>query len=825
MTLSYTYDGAPLGYDVKPTGINLPTRADNGEAGMGGVPIEDPYGTAVIVGHRPFLVSETLCSQPLLWTGWTQERGIGRSPERGLLAGEDARIHDMTVVEHNACLGFLKITAADGKRPAETWKTRLDWIVASDYLSPFVADLGLVASAAVLDPFYWGRPMDAADYVGQVPTAVLDDLAQRLEGFYFVYHTYWSVADAAMGLFFNPDTESIGDSTLSISNDLADLSATCFAPDNVARLAREPDQVYSEVEVVYSHGTKRLFRSRASTAATYTQRGTTIERPFTGGVSTASKQAEAFLDRHAVELDRITCTITVPAASAGLVRAGQHMDVRFTHLGEPYATGTTMRVVGVTPTPTDDTATYYELALELVALWTVAPATLNTCSMSITTTQDAVSDGHNPGEASGTITIADDGTKLLLAWVISANGNTPGVTNMTEIDDYTTLVNMVPNASKASYTIASRQIDTAGAYTAAATYSSGWGDDGAWIAGHIAIDTEATAPVQDVSVAESDSAVLTTAPTVGNMIIMFAHSEPGGPGGANVPDHGAWTTLFEANTDAYITWPSPVFNYSGILNIGIYARCVSAEDLTDPLLEPDGRHYSFTRAGGYAQACSIYVSEWAITGTGGAADTEVELPPTPGSVIESTSDPTVDDDSDDGYQVGQVWVNTSSGYTYILVDSTVGAAVWTLITTGSSTSFAVSDGVTTVDPTVQVTFVGPTLADLGSGVAELTFDYAPSDVDYLVGTSSSGLSAEIVVGATPGGELGGTWASPTVDATHAGSTHLALGSTSSTAAAGDHVHAATGGGELLITDTPAGSPLIFDDILQNEAGTDLLYSE
>ena len=50
---------------------------------------------------------------------------------------------------------------------------------------------------------------------------------------------------------------------------------------------------------------------------------------------------------------------------------------------------------------------------------------------------------------------------------------------------------------------------------------------------------------------------------------------------------------------------------------------------------------------------------------------------------------------------------------------------------------------------------------------------APTDADYLVGTANAGLSAEIVVGATPGGELGGTWASPTVDATHSGSAHHA----------------------------------------------------
>lgn len=63
----------------------------------------------------------------------------------------------------------------------------------------------------------------------------------------------------------------------------------------------------------------------------------------------------------------------------------------------------------------------------------------------------------------------------------------------------------------------------------------------------------------------------------------------------------------------------------------------------------------------------------------------------------------------------------------------------------------------------------------GNGDHTATFitaaDAAPPSVDYLVGTASGGLSAEIVVGTTPGGELGGTWASPTVDATHSGSAH------------------------------------------------------
>lgn len=54
---------------------------------------------------------------------------------------------------------------------------------------------------------------------------------------------------------------------------------------------------------------------------------------------------------------------------------------------------------------------------------------------------------------------------------------------------------------------------------------------------------------------------------------------------------------------------------------------------------------------------------------------------------------------------------------------------------------------------------------------------APDDASYLVGAAHAGLSAEIVVGTSPGGELGGTWASPTVDATHSGSTHSAAADT------------------------------------------------
>jgi hypothetical protein len=73
--------------------------------------------------------------------------------------------------------------------------------------------------------------------------------------------------------------------------------------------------------------------------------------------------------------------------------------------------------------------------------------------------------------------------------------------------------------------------------------------------------------------------------------------------------------------------------------------------------------------------------------------------------------------------------------------------------------------------------------------AEGAAAYAPIGAGYLTTAADAALTGEVVVGTTPGGELGGTWASPTVDAVHSGSAHLALGTTSSTAAAGDHTHA------------------------------------
>ena len=53
-------------------------------------------------------------------------------------------------------------------------------------------------------------------------------------------------------------------------------------------------------------------------------------------------------------------------------------------------------------------------------------------------------------------------------------------------------------------------------------------------------------------------------------------------------------------------------------------------------------------------------------------------------LVTSTSNPTVNDDSGDGYGVGTIWINTSSPGAFILISNGAGAANWDLLSEGSN---------------------------------------------------------------------------------------------------------------------------------------------
>ena len=209
MTLSITYDGATIVHKVAPSGVNMPTRAEMGEAQFGGLPIEDPDATLALLGHRPVTIVESACSQTRLWTGWTTDRSQGRSVERGCSRATDARIVDTTLVELNALWNFRILRGSDAKRPSETWNARLAWILG----------IGLPLAVPRRRPDVLHEPHEH-DGRGRLhrryPSAVMSDLARRMPG-PINYFAFYDPADGLVKCFVNYYDAALHDSALSIS--------------------------------------------------------------------------------------------------------------------------------------------------------------------------------------------------------------------------------------------------------------------------------------------------------------------------------------------------------------------------------------------------------------------------------------------------------------------------------------------------------------------------------------------------------------------------------------------------------------------------------
>ena len=108
---------------------------------------------------------------------------------------------------------------------------------------------------------------------------------------------------------------------------------------------------------------------------------------------------------------------------------------------------------------------------------------------------------------------------------------------------------------------------------------------------------------------------------------------------------------------------------------------------------------------------------------------------------------------------------------------------------------------------------------------------APINADYLVGTANDVLSAEIVVGTTPGGDLGNTWAAPSVDDDSHNHVYSNIDETTSSNWIG-RVSDETGTGKWVFGTAPTfttsiivngtASPTIVDtQLLENSSGGDL----
>lgn len=141
---------------------------EGGEKGapcMSGFRIEDPAASSSIVGCKQVNVEDSGCTEPTIFAGCWENRGIGRAEALRVAAQREWNAH---VIDLNVLLGDRIIQSGD--RPAETDIARIYWLLGSGYLP--IGDAGFIDVASPTN-------LPAADYTGRYPLDVLAECSNE----------------------------------------------------------------------------------------------------------------------------------------------------------------------------------------------------------------------------------------------------------------------------------------------------------------------------------------------------------------------------------------------------------------------------------------------------------------------------------------------------------------------------------------------------------------------------------------------------------------------------------------------------------------------
>jgi len=522
-------------------------------------------------------------SNKIVHFGYTARRAIRR---RFDVYGNDlGRAWSIEIWDPNSYLQRRILTHHGAKRPRETDVERIQWLITAhewDIIDQFKISTGST------------KTMSKADYRGQTVGDVVADCAQQARKNYWV-----DILDDGAGdrLTFWYARDSVADyvSTLSISNDLADLSVSAlsagtatlvYPPSNETEYQMDPSRIFTGIYGTWEKGA--VYRHSITGDTQFERWDTAMQWPNIHEKDRAIERAENMLERLADEDERIETHIIVPSTQAHLVRAGMRIPLKLTHI--PRLTSyTDCRILSRGLAPIGDGTRYrIPLVLEPIA----ASAAALSCSTSIAALVNAeLGDQPNGGgivSISLTPTQGEDSIILYTALALHPSGvddtnmhATGGGTTMFTSDHtggHPTAANMYKAVAAAS-----------GSSTVTAAYTVG-GSNSEWAAIAVAIQTTATSPVQNVSVDGTGPTTVTIAtPTSGHLLVLQATVRDD-PTITNVtPGTGFWTKQAEASAAVGISEDV----------CAIFTHCCDGTETTGP--------YGVSGGG------NVTVSEWVIS--------------------------------------------------------------------------------------------------------------------------------------------------------------------------------------------------------------------
>ena len=360
--------------------VGLVTAAEQGTMAQATVDIPDKGGVLRLAGLKRIWAQEP--DSPVgwrtIWTGYLGDRTIHRG-DGELLIGSD-RVITANVFDLNELLNDIIVKgAADathGVRPAETDLERVAWLLqATPSWFPTVGgvaavhDLGFVATTG-------GVAMDACDYRGQTPQAVLQDCADKSGRNWFVY---FDEAEATpYGLWYDKPESANYVCTLSFSNVDGDADGDTvwwMNPDGPTEV-QDPGKIVSGVRAVYTGG--EVFRHASdiglTTATDFYLREQTAPSANTKSSAVASAMADRLLRDNDEEEVGASFSVLLPSTHVGLVRAGMRVSCRFAHFDPPYREWTDWRILRLETAQDEPNPGWYNVKLD------VSPITLLVCS-------------------------------------------------------------------------------------------------------------------------------------------------------------------------------------------------------------------------------------------------------------------------------------------------------------------------------------------------------------------------------------------------------------------------------------------------------------